>query len=137
MNEAIEKLRAERKKLTVEYKQNQKEYKSEIKRIDKAIRKFKQGYKALGNTSNGEPRKNATAEIEKILAAKNEAMHVKKITAELHNRGFQIALQSVSAALQVNAKAGKRFRKTGPATFALLPPKPGQREIRVIKKGVK
>ena len=135
MHEAVEKLRAEKERLTAEYKETQKEYKTEIKRIDTAIRKFNAGYSALGRALTGEPRKNATAEIEKILAEKGEPMHVKMIEAELIARGFEIMLPSISSTLINYSKAGKKFVKTAPATFALLrsQQQPAARPIRVIK----
>ncbi len=115
---AIQKLKTEKSKLTSEAKQSDIEYKSEIRRIDTAIQKFEEGMAAL-SPQNPIPRKSATREIENILA-EHGVMHVRAITDELHRRGYSIALQSVSCALQTAAKKKKKYRRISPATFALL-----------------
>ena len=115
---AIEKLKKERTKLTGEAKQFDAEYKSEIRRIDTAIRKFEEGMAALGSKAST-PRISATAEIENILAERG-VMHVRDITKELHRRGYAMAYQSVSSALQTAAKKKKKYRRVSPATFTLL-----------------
>lgn len=115
---AIEKLKMERTKLISEAKQFDAEYKNEIKRIDTAIQKFEEGMAAL-NPKNPIPRQSATREIENILAQFGP-MHVRAITDELHRRGYSMALQSVSCALQTAAKKKKKYRRISPATFTLL-----------------
>jgi seryl-tRNA synthetase len=120
MLEQIEKLKIEKQKLTTEYKQASAEYKAEIKKIDKALNKFRQGVEALSDESPAKQEKQtATTEIEKILKEFG-ASKVKDITHQLHQRGFQTTEQTVSGILQRCVKAGKRFTKVGAATYALL-----------------
>ncbi len=119
MFEVVEKLQVEKEKLIVEFEKSRIEYKSEVKRINTAIRKFSQGYEALGETLQEKPLKRGiAAEIEKILL--NGAKHVKEIANELQQRGFSSHYQSISGLLQTYAKANKKFKRIAPATFALL-----------------
>lgn len=119
MVQTIEKLEREKEKLTSQFNQNKTEYKSELRRINIAIKRFSQGYKALGtDTSQSTPKRGLASKIESIL--KDGALHLKQIVAELTTRGFSPRYQSVSAILQIQAKAGKTFVKTAPATFALI-----------------
>ncbi len=119
MFEVVEKLQVEREKLTVEFKESRIEYKAEVKRINKAIRKFSQGYEVLGKPLlENPPKRGITAEVENILL--NGAKHVKEIVAELQNRGFSSRYQMVSGLLQTYAKANKKFKRVAPATFALI-----------------
>lgn len=120
MLEAIEKLKETKEKLTTEFVENRIEYKAEIRKIDTAIKKFQQGYEALGNTLSGTPAKRGMAnEIEKMLVT--GPMHINEIVEELRNRGFSPKYQSVSAVLQIHAKTGRKFVKILPATYALIP----------------
>lgn len=118
----ISSLVEEKEKLTNEFNETRSKYKSEMRRIDTALRKFRQGVDALSSDSPM-PRKNkitATSEIEKIIAEFGQSK-IKDITARLHLRGFnQTTEQTVSGILQRNAKAGQRFVKVAPATYALL-----------------
>lgn len=117
----IETLKNERQKLTNEFNETRRDYKSEIRRIDTALRKFRQGVDALDeSTVKREKRNTVTAEIENIIREFGPAK-VRDITLQLHQRGFpQTAEQTVSGILQRCAKANKRFIKTAPATYALL-----------------
>lgn len=118
--EAIEKLKETKDRLTTEFVENRIEYKAEIKKINTAIRKFQQGYEVLGNTPLETSRKRGIAdEIEKILVSGPK--HINEILEELTNRGFSPKYQSVSAILQVHAKAKRKFVKILPATYALIP----------------
>jgi thiamine biosynthesis lipoprotein ApbE len=134
MFQAIEKLQREKEKLTTEFKENRTEYKSELKRINTAIKRFSQGYEALGSNLSKMPYKRGMAtEIERILV--NGAMTIKQIVAELSVRGFSsVKYQSVSAVLQINAKAGKRFFKVAPATYALIRVQTPTEEVQVEQK---
>jgi len=118
--QAIERLEAEKEKLTNEFNETHSEYKSEMKRINTALRKFRQGVNALSDESPAKQKKQTvTAEIE-IILKEFGASKVKDITHQLHQRGFQTTEQTVSGILQRCVKAGKRFTKVGPATYALL-----------------
>jgi uncharacterized protein (UPF0335 family) len=119
--QAIERLEAEKEKLTNKFNETRSEYKSEMKRINFALRKFRQGVDALSDESPAKQEKQtATGEIEKILGEFGSAK-VKDITFQLHQRGFaQTTEQTVSGILQRCVKAGKRFIKTAPGTYALL-----------------
>lgn len=120
MFDAIEKLKETKERLTTEFVENRIEYKAEIKKIDTAIRKFQQGYEALGNTPlEISPKRGIADEIEKILVSGPK--HINEIIEELRNRGFSPKYQSVSAILQIHAKAGRKFVKILPATYALIP----------------
>lgn len=118
--EAIEKLKETKERLTTEFVENRIEYKAEIKKIDTAIKKFQQGYEALGDNSlEHSPKRGIANEIEKILVGGPK--HINEILEELRNRGFLTKYQSVSAVLQIHAKAGRKFVKILPATYALIP----------------
>lgn len=120
--QVIERLEAEKEKLTNEFNETRSEYKAEMRRINTALRKFRQGVDALSDNSSvtQKDKPTATAEIEKILEEFGSAK-VKDITFQLHQRGFaQTTEQTVSGILQRNAKAGRRFRKAAPGTYALL-----------------
>lgn len=114
MIEAIEKLKNVKKKLISE----KEEIDVELNRIDGAIDKFSEGIEIL--SGDEKPRGSATAEIETILREAGKPLHVRQITDVLHERGFSIAQQSVSAALQIKAKRRDKFYKAAPATFDLL-----------------
>ena len=131
MHQAVEKLKTEKEKLTSEFKETRNEYRAEIKRINKAIRSFSVGFAALGGMKfENPPKRGMTHAIEKILAG--GAKRIREIIDELTKFGYhQIQYQSVSGLMQANAKAGKKFIKVAPATFALLPEKEntGEKEI--------
>lgn len=115
----IEKLKKEREKLVTEYKTSQTEYKSEIKRIDKAIRNFEKGVNEL-NGAIKPKRLKTSSQIEKILAER--PLHLKQLVEKLNARGIPMGYQSVSGIMQLYAKAGKKFVKIAPATYALIEP---------------
>lgn len=118
--QVIERLEAEKDKLTSEFNETRSEYKAEMKRINTALRRFRQGVDALSDESSAkQEKKTATAEVEKILKEFGTSK-VKDITHQLHQRGFQTTEQTVSGILQRCVKAGKRFTKVGAATYALL-----------------
>ena len=112
MFEEVKKLKNKKEKL----KGKRKIIDTEITRIDSALVKFEEGIQVL---SGLKPR-SATAEIEVILREAKKPMSVREITDELHRRGFEIAFQSVSAALQRQAKRRDKYRRVAPATFDLL-----------------
>lgn len=113
MNLTIEKLTIKREKLLNQKIAANQRYARKINQIDKAIKKFIEGMAALNE------KKTATSEIEDILSD-GSSRHVTFITEELEKRGFTIAQQSVSGILQTYSKTNKKFRRTSPATFALL-----------------
>ena len=121
MQQQIEKLKQEKEKLTMEYHNNQNEYKSEIKRISKAIRSFEKGVSELNGAAAKPRRQKSSSAIEQILS-EHGALHIKELVKKLNERGVPMGYQSLSGIMQLYSKAGKKFVKTAPATYALLEP---------------
>ncbi len=120
MFQAIEKLKTEKGKLTVEFIESRNDYRAEVKRINRAIRNFSKGIEALGATeTENTPKRGMSKEIERILAG--GAKTVSQVVSELNRLNYNPHYQTVSGVLRSNAKAGKRFVKVAPATFALIP----------------
>ena len=121
MFQAIEKLKTEKEKMTNEFIESRNDYRAEMKRINKAIRNFSRGIEALGATETeieNQPKRGMSKEIERILA--NGARTVRQVIDELNAANYRPNYQTVSGILQANVKAGKRFVKIAPATFALM-----------------
>lgn len=119
MFQAIEKLKTEKEKLTTEFIESRNDYRAEMKRINKAIRNFSKGMEALGTMEvENVPKRGMSKEIEKILAG--GAMTVRQVIDALNAADYRPNYQTVSGVLQANAKAGKKFKKVAPATFALI-----------------
>jgi hypothetical protein len=123
MQQEIEKLKQEKNKLMNEYQNSRSEYKTEINKINRAIRSFEKGLNELSGTAVKRKRPKSPSEIEKILAEEG-AMHLKKLCEKLNERHIPISYQSLSGLMQLYAKAGKKFVKIAPATYALIEPEP-------------
>ena len=119
MQQQIEKLKQEKEKLTVEYRNNQSQYKSEIKRISKAIRSFEKGVNELNGVAAKPKRQKSSSAIEQILS-EHGALHIKELVKKLNERGVPMGYQSLSGIMQLFSKAGKKFNKVAPATYALI-----------------
>ena len=121
MQQEIEKLKQEKNKLTTEYQNSQTEYKSEINKINRAIRSFEKGLNELSGTAVKTKRPKSHSVIETILA-ETGPLHIKQLCEKLNERGIPMSYQGLSGLMQLYAKAGKKFVKTAPATYALIEP---------------
>lgn len=121
MQQEIEKLKQEKNKLTTEYENSRTEYKTEINKINRAIRSFEKGLSELTGTAVKTKRTKSHSEIETILKEEG-ALHLKKLSEKLNERGIPMSYQGLSGLMQLYAKAGKKFVKTAPATYALIEP---------------
>lgn len=119
MQQEIEKLKQEKEKLTVEYQNSQLKYKDEVSKINRAIRNFEKGISELNGTPTRTKRPKASSEIEAILQEEG-ALHLKQLCQKLNERGIPMSYQSLSGLMQLYAKAGKKFVKVAPATYALI-----------------
>lgn len=119
MFETIEKLKETKTKLTTEFEENRREYKAEIKKIDKAIKKFSEGYAELGDKVLELPAKRGMSKAIETILADGTSRHISQVIVELERLGFSPKYQSVSSILQVNSKQGGKFIKILPATYVL------------------
>lgn len=122
MIEQIEKLKETKAKMIAEFEVTREKHKSEIKKIDKAVKKFSEGYAELEGNILKVPKRSMWLEIEKFLSD-GKPRHIQEIIEALTNSTLHslssVKYQSVSSILQNKVKEQKLI-KVLPATYALI-----------------